>query len=177
VNWNAGDVRYAVRMVSWDAFPLRDRGCVDPEMGGQLRETDLLEGPSQRCVIIWHDRRICRISAYGQEQKVCIVKPAPIQDNGLMTSLAHKIAVGRRLRIAIEAKGLTQAQVCRELNESTTKLGNWLRGDNYPEPWFVARFCTRYGITTDWIYRGIVSGASEDVAGALWKAARETPEA
>jgi transcriptional regulator with XRE-family HTH domain len=95
----------------------------------------------------------------------------------VVKSVAHKVACGRRLRIAIEAKGLSQAQVCRELKESTTKLGNWLRGDNYPEPWFLTRFCDRYGVTTDWIYRGVVSGASESVAAALWKAEQETPEA
>lgn len=87
-----------------------------------------------------------------------------------MGNAIHKSAVGRRLRVAIEALGLSQAAVCREFGESPPKLGNWLRGDNYPDEWFIARFCDRYGITTDWIYRGMVAGVASDVAGAIWKA-------
>jgi transcriptional regulator with XRE-family HTH domain len=86
----------------------------------------------------------------------------------------HKLEVGRRLRAAIEALGLTQAGVASTLNTAPSKLGNWLRGDNYPAAWFVKRFCDRYGITTDWIYRGIVSGIDSDLADKLWRSEQKT---
>lgn len=105
-------------------------------------------------------------------QITCIAKNIAGPENGLVSNSIHKAAVGQRLRVAIEALGLTQAAVCRELGESTTKLGNWLRGADYPNEWFIARFCDRYGVTADWIYRGVISGAAEDVAAAIWKAAR-----
>lgn len=103
----------------------------------------------------------------------CIAKNLHRSDHGAMSNAAHKVAVGRRLRIAIEALGLTQVKVGKELKVSPPKLGNWLRGDNYPDEWFVARFCDRYGITADWIYRGTVSGVSADVADEIWKAEQE----
>jgi transcriptional regulator with XRE-family HTH domain len=87
-----------------------------------------------------------------------------------MSESMHKVDVGRRLMAAIEALGLSQADVTRALAVSASKLGNWLRGDNYPSEWFVKQFCDRYGVTTDWIYRGIVTGMDSSLADALWKA-------
>jgi transcriptional regulator with XRE-family HTH domain len=89
-----------------------------------------------------------------------------------MSDKLHKARVGQRLRAAIEALNLTQTEVARCLATTPSKLGNWLRGDNYPSAWFVTQFCDRYGITTDWIYRGIVSGVDAGLADALWKSER-----
>jgi transcriptional regulator with XRE-family HTH domain len=83
----------------------------------------------------------------------------------------YKLEVGRRLRVAIEAIGETQAEVARKLHVSPTKLGNWLRGDNYPAHWFLNNFCNRYGVSTDWILRGVVSeGPLGGLAKAIWRA-------
>lgn len=95
-----------------------------------------------------------------------------MSEYGAVKNAVHMAAVGRRLRVAIEALELSQVAVCNELKVSPTKLGNWLRGDNYPDPWFIARFCDRYGITADWIYREVVPGGASAVAGALWRAAQ-----
>ena len=93
-----------------------------------------------------------------------------------MSETLYRIEVGRRLRAAIEAKGLTQTDVVGTLDGvSASKLNNWLRGDHYPSAWFVKQFCDRYGITTDWIYRGIVSGMDSALADALWKSERTDP--
>ena len=86
-----------------------------------------------------------------------------------MSETVHKIQVGRRLRAAIEALGLSQTDVANLLDAAPSKLGNWLRGDNYPSEWFIKRFCDRYGVTTDWIYRGIVTGMPSPLADRLWK--------
>lgn len=93
-----------------------------------------------------------------------------------MDPARHKQLVGRRLRSAIESLGMSQAQVAREMAVSSQKLNNWLRGDNYPDEWFVYRFCTRYGITTDWLYRGVVAGVPQALAGALFAAAEAERE-
>ena len=95
-----------------------------------------------------------------------------------MSKTAHMVEVGRRLRMAIEAVGLTQAAVARAFDGVTPpKLGNWLRGDHYPDEYFIKQFCDRYGITADWIYRGVVSGVSGDAGDVLWKAEQESQAA
>lgn len=109
-------------------------------------------------------------------QNVCIAEKTARAENPAVSNSIHKAEVGRRLRVAIEAIDVTQAEVCREMGVSPSKLGNWLRGENYPDQWFITRFCDRYGITTDWIYRGVVSGAASGVAARLWKAARASEE-
>lgn len=108
--------------------------------------------------------------------KVFIADILHVADTRGMSCARYKVEVGDRLRIAIQALGLSQAEVSRELSVSPSKLGNWLRGANYPDQWFIKRFCDRYGVTTDWIYRGVVSGAASDVAAALWKATQEASE-
>jgi hypothetical protein len=102
----------------------------------------------------------------------CIAENLHRPQNAVMSSSAHhKVEVGRRLRLAIEALGLTQAEVARSFDAVTPpKLGNWLRGDNYPDEYFVKQFCDRYGVTTDWLYRGVVAGVSADVADEIWRA-------
>jgi transcriptional regulator with XRE-family HTH domain len=89
-----------------------------------------------------------------------------------MPDVLYKAQVGRRLRAAIDALDLTQTEVARGLATTPSKLGNWLRGDNYPSAWFVTQFCERYGVTTDWIYRGVVSGMDAGLADRLWKSDR-----
>lgn len=107
-----------------------------------------------------------------KRRNVCIARKPAWPENPAMGNTRHKIEVGRRLRIAIEALEISQADVARELSVTPSKLGNWLRGENYPDEWFISRFCDRYGITTDWIYRGVVSESASGRASALWKAAR-----
>lgn len=82
-----------------------------------------------------------------------------------MTNDMHKAEVGRRLRIAIEAMQTTQADVCRELGISQGKLNNWLRGEHYPDPLIIARFCDHFAVSADWIYRGL-AGNDHAVAAA-----------
>ncbi len=96
-----------------------------------------------------------------------------VEDRQWVSETLHKAQVGRRLRAAIEVLGFSQAEVAKALNTSSSKLGNWLRGDNYPSAWFAKQFCDRYGITTDWLYRGIVSGMASSLADALWKSEQE----
>jgi transcriptional regulator with XRE-family HTH domain len=51
----------------------------------------------------------------------------------MMPSTPHKIFVGKKLRLAIDALGLTQAEFFRRSKTAPNKLHNYLRGDNYPD--------------------------------------------
>lgn len=86
-----------------------------------------------------------------------------------MDATMHRTLVGSRLRITLEALNLSQADVARIFEVSPSKLGNWLRGDNYPNEWFLVRFCERYNITSDWILRGVVAGVASPLADDLWR--------
>lgn len=89
-----------------------------------------------------------------------------------MSNSAHRRQTGSRLRIAIESLGKTQVEICNAFGVSPPKLGNWLRGDHYPDPYFIARFCNRYNITADWIYRNQAGGVAGALGDALWEAAK-----
>ena len=115
---------------------------------------------------------LCRLTAHSAsqilygEQKFCM----RLFD---MDAATHKMQVGARLRMAIESLGMKQAQIGREFNVSPSKLGNWLRGDDYPAEFFVHEFCDRYSITADWIYRGRVSASMDKaLADGLWTASK-----
>ena len=51
----------------------------------------------------------------------------------MMPSTPHKIFVGNKLRLAIDALGLTQAEFFRRTKTAPNKLHNYLRWDNYPD--------------------------------------------
>lgn len=88
-----------------------------------------------------------------------------------MSAISHKLLVGDRLRVAIEALGKRPVDICRMFDVAPPKLGNWMRGDHYPDPWFIVRFCDRFNVSADYFYRGRVSSAMDgSLADALWAA-------
>ena len=84
-----------------------------------------------------------------------------------MSKSMHKAEVGRRLDLAIEGLALRPVDVAKTLGVSLSKLGNWFRGDNYPDPYLLTVFCDRYGVTTDFLYRGQIAGLPGDLADGL----------
>ncbi len=84
----------------------------------------------------------------------------------------HKQEVGHRLRMACEALGLQPATVARRFGVSPSKLGNWLAGRDYPNEFFIYRFCTECQVSADWLYLGRVSGMASGLADSLWGAAK-----
>lgn len=83
----------------------------------------------------------------------------------------HRRKVGARLRVAIEALNQSPADIGRLFNVSQSKLGNWLRGDHYPDEFFVAAFCDRFNISMDYLYRGrMPTEMAGPLADALWAA-------
>lgn len=94
---------------------------------------------------------------------------------GMAASL-HKMEVGARLRLAIASLGRTPADVSRILGVTQQKLGNWMRGDNYPDETFIVSFCDRFNVSMDWIYRGRVSVVMDGpLVDALWAGAKASP--
>lgn len=89
-----------------------------------------------------------------------------------MSKTPLKVAVGNNLRLAIEAVEKSQAEFARRIDVSPTKLGNWLRGDNFPDVDALIRACDEYGLTMDWFYRGHRAGVAASVADSLRKAAQ-----
>ncbi|MFC4168416.1 helix-turn-helix domain-containing protein [Teichococcus aestuarii] len=75
-----------------------------------------------------------------------------------MNSSEHKRQVAQNLTILLNAVGLPDAEVARSVGISNSKLGNWKRGDNYPDPFVLVLICERYGATMDWFYRSRVYG-------------------
>jgi len=93
-----------------------------------------------------------------------------------MSKSDHKKQVGRNLIRAMEALGIQQADLKRLLGVDSPKIGNWLRGDNYPDPYLLTLVCDRYGLTMDWIYRGVIPGLPGGVADYLARAKLAAPE-
>lgn len=85
----------------------------------------------------------------------------------LMTPAEHKAMVARNLRQIIAVIGRPQVEIAARLEVSKSKLGNWLRGDNYPDPHAMWLLCYHYGVTMDWIYRGQVFGLPAVLADGL----------
>jgi transcriptional regulator with XRE-family HTH domain len=67
----------------------------------------------------------------------------------------------------MEAVGAKPADVGRLLGISVQKIGNWTRGDNYPDEYLLTVFCDRYGVTMDYLYRGVLRGLDGTLADGL----------
>lgn len=73
------------------------------------------------------------------------------------------IEVGRRLRAAREAVGVTQNELAEAIGAGKPPLGgkrlsNWEAGDKMLPPSFAAAIAERHGLTTDFFYRGNTGG-------------------
>lgn len=79
----------------------------------------------------------------------------------------YRQQVGERIRIAIDAIGISYAEAASQMGIYPSKLGNWMRGDNYPDPLILTDFASRHLLTTDWFYRGVVAGLPEPMASAV----------
>ena len=83
----------------------------------------------------------------------------------------HKQHVAENLSSVIEASGLSQSKFARRIGVTPSKLGNWLRGENYPDPVAMIRVCEAFGVSMDWLYRRKIFGIDASVADCLRAAA------
>lgn len=75
-----------------------------------------------------------------------------------MAKTQHTIDTGIRLRVAIESTGKSKAAWARKYGVSESNVGNWMRGDSYPNLEALIAFCDDEGLTLDWFFRGILVG-------------------
>ena len=69
-------------------------------------------------------------------------------------------AQGARVRQAIEARGKTQAEVCREVGVNANTMNRWLRGENSARAHF-AQLALALGVRVEWIESGDGADMSE----------------
>lgn len=84
-----------------------------------------------------------------------------------MSKSLHKRHVAENLNAVIEAVGRGPTYVAREIGVTASKLGNWTRGDNYPDPYAMMKLCDRFGVSMDWIYRRRIFGLDDTLAAGL----------
>lgn len=84
-----------------------------------------------------------------------------------------KSAVGRRLKAARSIVFDTSNACANALDIHVNTWRGFEKGEKYPDPYHLVRFCDSTGFTTDFIYRGRFKGIAEDVQIRL---AAEFPE-
>ncbi|EHL99347.1 DNA-binding helix-turn-helix protein [Acetobacteraceae bacterium AT-5844] len=88
----------------------------------------------------------------------------------ILSDSDYRIAVGHRLRRLIKACRLKQVDAAEAMGVTRNHLGNWLRGDAYPNPYAIYKFCRSHGVNTDYIYLGDYSGLPKWIGDAVEKA-------
>jgi len=73
-------------------------------------------------------------------------------------------AIGRRLAAARVALEKTQAEISRALGCKPNTWSVYESGDRMPDPETMALFADKFGITTDWVYRGYRGSLPADIA-------------
>lgn len=81
----------------------------------------------------------------------------------------HHDAVSDRLRITRKATRLSQAAFARRAGISTSGWNNYERGRNRISVDEALKLCASFGVTLDWIYRGIDAGLPHQLAVAIHK--------
>lgn len=80
---------------------------------------------------------------------------------------AWRRMTGDRLRMSRIALGKTQAELARVLLISPQRWNNYERGARPIDIEFAVRLCERFGLTLDWLYRGVMSGLPFELAQRL----------
>lgn len=76
---------------------------------------------------------------------------------------AHKEFVGQQLKAALAAINKDQTAISKQYHlGKSNRLNQWLSGLYYPDPYFLKEFCSDYGFTMDFFYRGIKAGVSSE---------------
>lgn len=76
-------------------------------------------------------------------------------------------AIAARLIATREALGLNQADLCTQAGIARNTYNQWEKGTNRPQLDYAIRPCERFGLTLDWIYRGIPSRLPHEIALSL----------
>lgn len=77
-------------------------------------------------------------------------------------------AVGERLRAARWELDPNRTRFAAQFGVKHTTWEKWEKGGAYPDPYVMSKLCQDYGLTMDYLYRGILAGMpNEDVKLAL----------
>lgn len=94
-----------------------------------------------------------------------------------MTKSEFQRRVAENLTLIIGVLGPSQVEIARRIGVSPSRLGNWMRADNFPDEYAMWRLCEEYGVTMDWIYRGRIYGLPAELADGLRAAASASQQA
>lgn len=94
----------------------------------------------------------------------------------ILATTDHVLQVGIRLRQLIDALDIPYVQAAREMGISKSRLGNWMRGDNYPGQYELYRLCRRRGVNFDWVFLGDPAALPYEVASRLLQQEEEPAE-
>ena len=113
---------------------------------------------------------IGRISANLQAYFLPPIRRQNTADSLPMSASIHLARVAERLRAFMELRGIKKAEVVKFLGITTSKFSNWTSGRNYPDEYLMTLFCSRYGMTMEYLYRGVTLGLPGDVVDDLARA-------
>ena len=94
--------------------------------------------------------------------------PNQIPKNGQVDG---EFTLGDRLRLAREQREPDVAKVAELMNVSVAEWVSWETGAAQPPVGEMEDFCRRWGVSLDYIYRGLMQGVSLDLGLALKKVA------
>lgn len=83
--------------------------------------------------------------------------------------LARREHVGARLKATREALGIRPVEICQELDIQQNKYSQWENGKSRPNLDDMIRFCERYDVALDWIYRGDPSKLPREIYSAVMR--------
>jgi transcriptional regulator with XRE-family HTH domain len=72
--------------------------------------------------------------------------------------------VGRRLRLLREAAGLNQTEMARVLDINQSNWSRFESGERLPEPYKLREIVTRFRVSYDYIYHGVLIGVHPELA-------------
>lgn len=82
-------------------------------------------------------------------------------------AVAHQEEVGARLRLVIDALGLSYAEAARIMGITPQRLNGWMGGDHPASLFHLARFCRLHPVTLDYLILGDARRIDRDLAERL----------
>ncbi|WP_193171286.1 helix-turn-helix transcriptional regulator [Nisaea nitritireducens] len=86
-----------------------------------------------------------------------------------------KEAVAKRLKALMDAYEIrTQKELCDMIEESPSKVNQYLRAVHYPRIETASKICDKFNVTLDWIFHGKTGGLSVGLSKSLDEHSDET---
>lgn len=92
----------------------------------------------------------------------------------MITPTEHRELIGQHVMMVREAEGLRPRDFCRRLGMTPQALWNIETGRAYPSPLMMIKLCAEFGVTMDFLYRGIKAGLPASLAQRLGEIAERS---